>query len=212
MAPATSSRSRGTTPGCWRSFARRSRLSQALRKGQRLEAENSLLRGEGMPKVVAESPAMQNVLQVISRSRALGRERPRARRERHRQGRRRARAARGVEPGVAADGGRQFRRRVGRRVRERALRTRSRRLHGRQGRPRRPLRARRSGHALPRRDRQRAAQPAEQAAARHRNGRVRAPRLVANSPRRCPHHLGDEREHPGRSRRQAASGRICSSA
>ena len=42
-------------------------LSQALRKGQRLEAENSLLRGEGMPKVVAESPAMQNVLQVISR-------------------------------------------------------------------------------------------------------------------------------------------------
>src|SRR5215218_9190521 len=42
-------------------------LSQALRKGQRLEAENSLLRSEGMPNVVAESPAMQNVLQVISR-------------------------------------------------------------------------------------------------------------------------------------------------
>ena len=42
-------------------------LSQALRKGQRLEAENSLLRSEGFPKIVAESPAMQNVLQVISR-------------------------------------------------------------------------------------------------------------------------------------------------
>ena len=42
-------------------------LSQALRKGQRLEAENSLLRGEGMPTLIAESPAMQNVLQVISR-------------------------------------------------------------------------------------------------------------------------------------------------
>ena len=42
-------------------------LSQALRKGQRLEAENSLLRGEGLPKIVAESPAMQSVLQVISR-------------------------------------------------------------------------------------------------------------------------------------------------
>src|SRR5687767_4390712 len=42
-------------------------LSQALRKGQRLEAENSLLRGEGMPKVIAESAAMQGVLQVISR-------------------------------------------------------------------------------------------------------------------------------------------------
>ena len=42
-------------------------LSQALRKGQRLEAENSLLRGEGMPKLIAESPAMQGVLQVIAR-------------------------------------------------------------------------------------------------------------------------------------------------
>src|SRR5499433_1415450 len=42
-------------------------LSQALRKGQRLEAENSLLRGEGVPKIIAESPAMQNVLQVIAR-------------------------------------------------------------------------------------------------------------------------------------------------
>jgi DNA-binding NtrC family response regulator len=42
-------------------------LSQALRKGQRLEAENSLLRGDGGPKVIAESPAMQGVLQVIAR-------------------------------------------------------------------------------------------------------------------------------------------------
>ena len=42
-------------------------LSQALRKGQRLEAENSLLRGEGMPKLIAESPAMQPVLQMIAR-------------------------------------------------------------------------------------------------------------------------------------------------
>jgi DNA-binding NtrC family response regulator len=42
-------------------------LSQALRRGQRLEAENSLLRGEGMPAIVAESAAMRNVLQVVSR-------------------------------------------------------------------------------------------------------------------------------------------------
>ena len=42
-------------------------LSQALRKGQRLEAENSLLRGEGMPKIIAESASMQSVLQVIAR-------------------------------------------------------------------------------------------------------------------------------------------------
>jgi DNA-binding NtrC family response regulator len=42
-------------------------LSRALRRGQRLEAENSLLRGEGLPAVVAESAAMRNVLQVVSR-------------------------------------------------------------------------------------------------------------------------------------------------
>jgi len=42
-------------------------LSQALRKGQRLEAENSILRGEGMPNIVAESAAMQAVLQVVAR-------------------------------------------------------------------------------------------------------------------------------------------------
>jgi DNA-binding NtrC family response regulator len=42
-------------------------LSQAIRKGQRLEAENSILRGEGMPNIVAESQAMQNVLQLVSR-------------------------------------------------------------------------------------------------------------------------------------------------
>jgi len=42
-------------------------LSQAIRKGQRLEAENSILRGEGMPNIIAESAAMQNVLQVVSR-------------------------------------------------------------------------------------------------------------------------------------------------
>jgi DNA-binding NtrC family response regulator len=42
-------------------------LSQALRKGQRLEAENWLLRGEGRPKIIAESPAMQNILQVVAR-------------------------------------------------------------------------------------------------------------------------------------------------
>ncbi len=44
-------------------------LSQALRHGQRLEAENSLLRGggEGQPTLIAQSPAMQPVLQMIAR-------------------------------------------------------------------------------------------------------------------------------------------------
>ena len=42
-------------------------LSEALRRGQRLEAENQLLRGENLPTMIAESPAMQPVLQLIAR-------------------------------------------------------------------------------------------------------------------------------------------------
>src|SRR5215468_2807170 len=43
-------------------------LGRALRKGRLLEAENQLLRDEGgKPKLIAQSPAMQPVLQIISR-------------------------------------------------------------------------------------------------------------------------------------------------
>ena len=42
-------------------------LSQALRKGRRLEAENQMLRDQGRPPLLAESPAMQPVLELIQR-------------------------------------------------------------------------------------------------------------------------------------------------
>jgi DNA-binding NtrC family response regulator len=42
-------------------------LRNALRKGMRLEAENRLLRAEGVPTLIAEAPAMQPVLQLITR-------------------------------------------------------------------------------------------------------------------------------------------------
>jgi DNA-binding NtrC family response regulator len=42
-------------------------LSDALRRGQRLEAENRLLRGENLPALIAQSPAMQPVLDLIAR-------------------------------------------------------------------------------------------------------------------------------------------------
>jgi DNA-binding NtrC family response regulator len=42
-------------------------LSNAIRRGMRLEAENRLLRAEGMPSLIAESQSMQPVLQMISR-------------------------------------------------------------------------------------------------------------------------------------------------
>jgi DNA-binding NtrC family response regulator len=42
-------------------------LGRSLRKEQRLEAENKLLRAEGRPAMIAESPAMQPILQLIAR-------------------------------------------------------------------------------------------------------------------------------------------------
>ncbi len=42
-------------------------LSRALRQGQRLEAENRLLRTERGPQLIAQSAAMQPVLQLIAR-------------------------------------------------------------------------------------------------------------------------------------------------
>jgi len=42
-------------------------LSSALKRGQRLEAENRLLRSDGGPTLIAESPVMQPVLQLIAR-------------------------------------------------------------------------------------------------------------------------------------------------
>src|SRR6266404_149039 len=42
-------------------------LAQALRKGQRLEAENRLLRAESRPTLIAESVTMQPVVELIAR-------------------------------------------------------------------------------------------------------------------------------------------------
>ncbi len=42
-------------------------LGHALRRGLRLEAENRLLRAEGLPTLIAKSTAMQPVLQLITR-------------------------------------------------------------------------------------------------------------------------------------------------
>ncbi|MCM2255657.1 MAG: sigma-54 dependent transcriptional regulator [Vicinamibacteria bacterium] len=42
-------------------------LARALRRGQRLEAENRALRGEGGPRLIAEAPAMRPVLDMIAR-------------------------------------------------------------------------------------------------------------------------------------------------
>lgn len=42
-------------------------FSQAVRRGKRLEAENEVLRGQARPNLIAESPAMRPVLELIER-------------------------------------------------------------------------------------------------------------------------------------------------
>lgn len=42
-------------------------LSEAIRRGQRLEAENQVLRGDNLPTMIAQAPAMRSVLELISR-------------------------------------------------------------------------------------------------------------------------------------------------
>jgi DNA-binding NtrC family response regulator len=42
-------------------------FSQAVRKGRRLEAENEILRGPARPNLIAQSPAMRPVLELIDR-------------------------------------------------------------------------------------------------------------------------------------------------
>ena len=94
-ARATSCRSRGTTRGSSRSCAPRSSSARALRRGQRLEAENLALRDVGRPLLIAESAGDAAGARADRAGRAVGRERADHRRERHRQGQRsRARCTR----------------------------------------------------------------------------------------------------------------------
>ena len=75
-------------------------LARALRRSQRLEAENRVLRDQGTnrPTLIAESAAMRPVLELIAARRAVRRQRADHRRERDRQGHRRAVAPRRVRP------------------------------------------------------------------------------------------------------------------
>ena len=131
-------------------------LGRALRRSTRLEAETEA-RADGVPALIAESPAMRPVLQVITRvgpsdANVL------------------ITGENGTGKGLVAqmlhasspargppDGHHQCRRRVRGRLRERAVRSREGRIYGREAGPDRPLRAGRGRHAVPRRDRERPA-------------------------------------------------------
>jgi DNA-binding NtrC family response regulator len=102
-------------------------LARALRRGQRLEAENSLLRSPSGPDLIAESPSMRPVLEMIARvgpsdANIL------------------ITGENGCGKGTVAQAVHAVSA-VGRRVRERAVRAREGRVHGREGGPRGALRA-----------------------------------------------------------------------
>ena len=176
-------------------------LGRALKVGQRLEAENRLLRQETESAIIATSPAMTPVLEVIARvgpsdanvliqgengsgkgvvARALHAASPRS-----------------GKPFVTLNAGG-----ISEGVFESELFGHVRgRLHGRPRGSRRPVRAGRRRDAVSRRDWQRAHRPAGQAAARARDRRVRARRVLADDPRRRAHPLGHQRR-PSRGRRR----------
>ena len=186
-------------------------LSQALRKGQRLEAENWLLRGEGRPKIIAESPAMQNILQVIARvgpsdANVLilgenGTGKGLVAQAIHAVSTRASRPMVTVNAGGVSEG--VFESELFGHVRGAFTDAKADRV----GR----FELARRRDAVPRRDRQRSAEPAGQAPARHRDRRVRAARIVAHAPRQHAHPVGHERRPRPRRSPPAASGRTCCS-
>ena len=126
---------------------------------------------------------------------------PHPRRERHRQGARRARGARALAAREQADGDHQLRGHPQGARRERAVRAHARRLHHRGARARRSVRGGERRNALPRRDRRPAHERAGEAAARAavRRGEARRQRHVED--RRRARGGGHERRPQGGHRR-----------
>ena len=144
-------------------------LGQALQRTRALEAENRQLTRAGATELIAESAVMQPVLETIERVAPTDANVLITRRERHRQGPRRAAASTSARRAPRAQlRHRQHRQPRGNGVRERDVRPREGRVHGREGRPRRPFRARRRRHAVPRRDREHSGRAASAPAARAR--------------------------------------------
>ncbi len=164
----------------------------ALRHGRRQRADARPVRAHGQ-------------------GRAQRRERADPGRDRHRQGARRARAARALAPQAEALPGRELRRGPCEPARERALRPQEGQLHRRDRRPARTFRGRRRRHGLPGRDRRHAAPDAVEAAARAAGGRGAARRLEQDRQGRRAHRRRDATRTCRRCARRAASARTSSS-
>ncbi len=93
-------------------------LGRALRRAQRLETENKLLRRDHLPQMIAESPKMNPILQMMERVGPSDANVNHHRRTRHGQRTRRAVAARVVSAQSALVHRREHGRALGRVVRE----------------------------------------------------------------------------------------------
>ncbi len=186
-------------------------LGAALRREQRLRAENRLLREDDEHEFIAGSRAMQAVLTLIDRVAPTDANVLDARRERHRQGRRRA-----ADPSpLAARRARAGQGQHGRRSPTACSKPRCSATCAARSPTRRPIASAASSgrrrHAVPRRDREHPDRAAGQAAARARGRRARARRLVAHAEGRRAPDRGDQRRPRRRDRAPAASARICCS-
>ena len=130
------------------------------------------------------------------------------RRDRHRQGSRRAIDPRPVAAAKGRARGVRLRRGAAEPDRERAVRPREGQLHGRGDDARGSVRAGRRRHAVPRRAWRAAVRSPAQAAARARAARGPARRRREVAEGRRPHHRGDQPQPRGRSSRRAVSPRL----
>ena len=178
-------------------------LSRALRRGRQLEGA-ARLSFDGAPPLIARSPAMKPVIELIERTAPSdanvlitgenGTGKGLVAQAIH------ALSPRAARPMVTVNAGG-----VSETVFESELvRPRARRIYRRAGRSRGALRARRRRNAVSRRNRERAAVAAGETAARDRRGRVRAARIVAHASRRRAHSLGHQRRY----RRRGCGGSI----
>ena len=177
-------------------------LARALRRQQRLEAENRSLKPDVRPMLIAEAVSMRPVLELISRvgpseanvlvTGENGTGKGTVAQAIHAVSGRAGKGLVTVNAGGLSEG--VFESELFGHVKGR--------VHRRQDRPRRPVRARRRRHAVPRRNRQRAAEPAAEAAARARDRRLRARRVVAHAARQRAHRVGDQLQSRRRSRRR----------
>jgi DNA-binding NtrC family response regulator len=177
-------------------------LARALRRQQRLEAENRSLKPDVRPLLIAEAPSMRPVLELIQRvgpseanvlvTGENGTGKGTVAQAIHSVSGRAGKGLVTVNAGGLSEG--VFESELFGHVKGAFTRC--------EDRSRRPLRTRRRRHAVPRRNCQRAAEPAAEAAARARDRRLRARRLVADASLQRPHRVGDQLESRRRSRRR----------